>query len=115
MLFILLAGKQRRDVERLIADQRERARCVHRHRRQYRIDVLLKVTVHVRRLLSRQFLVFFNNVYSVGCHQRNEGAVIRVVLALDEFSGRRVDPVELLRCRHARNIPLAVVRMYHIL
>ena len=26
MLFILLAGKQRRDVERLIADQRERRR-----------------------------------------------------------------------------------------
>ena len=115
MLFILLAGKQRRDVERLVADQRKRAGCVHRHRRQYRIDILLKVAVHVHRLLRRQFLIFFNNVYPVGFHQWNEGTVIGIVLALDQLSRRRVDPVELLRRRHARNIPLTVVRMYHIL
>ena len=70
------------DIQCFVPDQRERAGRIHGHRGQNRVNVFLKIGIHILRLLLRQLLVLTDNRKANVLQRRNRRAIVRIVLQL---------------------------------
>ena len=113
IVLTVLFSDQRADIQRLIADERERSGRVHRHRRQHRINVVLKIRIHISRLFSCQRFMSPDHPQSV-FKQLRKKRMICIILPLHKRMRLLVHRGKLFFRRQARDILFRIPGIAHI-
>ena len=111
LLLPLLGRDQRADIERLIADERERSRGIHGHRREDRINILLKIAVEESALCFCQIVVIADDLQTGFLKSGQKRSVVGRILLFNKCMHRPGNLLQLLSGIESGNVFLRVTRV----
>ena len=93
ILFTVLLFDQRPQIQGFVADQRERPGRIHSHGGQHRIDILLKILIHIGGLFLCQILVASHNMQAYLFQRRQQRTAVHPVLGIHQLMGLLADGI----------------------
>ena len=111
----LAFGKQRPDIQGLVANQREGPGGIHRHGGQDRVNIIIKIGIHIGSLFFIQIFMLLHNSQSICLQQRQQRTIVCRILLGNQIMGHHIQLLQLLGGSQAGNILFDIFGIHHIL